>query len=59
MVQDWHKDSQSRLTVRKALETVLDEKLPQSYDRKLFTEKCENVYALVVDFANRGRKWAA
>ena len=45
LVQDWHKDSQSRLTVRKALETVLDEKLPESYDRRLFKEKCDGVYA--------------
>ncbi len=59
LIQDWHKDSQSCLTVRKALETVLDENLPESYDRLIFKEKCDKVYNLIVDFADRGRKWAA
>ena len=30
--------------VRSAVEKVLHKNLPESYDRALFTEKCDNVY---------------
>ena len=34
LVQDWYKDSQTRLSVRDELTTVLDEHLPEeSYDK--------------------------
>ena len=38
---------------------VLDEALPDTYERALFKQKCDNVFDLVVDYASRGRKWAA
>jgi len=44
LVQDWFKDGQSRTRVRTAVETVLDEKLPETYDRAVFTEKCNKVF---------------
>lgn len=59
LVQDWFKDHQSRLKVRDAVETVLHDNLPESYDRVLFKKKCDNVYELLFDYASRGRKWAA
>lgn len=59
LVQDWWKDGQTQRKVKDAIEEVLDEDLPEeSYDRRLFKEKCDNVYELVVDFASHGRKWA-
>jgi len=30
-----------------------------TYERALFKQKCDNVFELVVDYASRGRKWAA
>ncbi len=59
LVQDWFKDHQSRLKVRDAVETVLHDNLPESYDRVLFKKKCDNVYELILDYASKGRKWAA
>ena len=59
LVQDWWKDSQTQRIVESAVEDVLHENLPESYDRVLFTNKCSNVFQLVVDFAQQGRKWAA
>ncbi len=59
LVQDWYKDSQSLRTVRKEVEDILDKKLPKSYDRKLFKEKCDDIFDLMVDYAAKGRKWAA
>lgn len=59
LVQDWHRDSQTKSIVRSAVERVLDERLPPSYDRLLFKEKCDNVFHMMLQYANSGRKWAA
>jgi type I restriction enzyme R subunit len=59
LVQDWFRDSQTRKGVRSAVEQVLDNNLPESYDRVLFKEKCDNVFELIYDYASHGRKWAA
>jgi type I restriction enzyme, R subunit len=59
LVQDWYKDSQTQRVVRSTVEQVLHENLPESYDRILFKEKCNNVFEMMLDYANNGRKWAA
>ena len=59
LVQDWFKDSQSKLRVRSAVENVLHAHLPESYDRVTFTEKCSNVFDLMLNYASQGLKWAA
>jgi type I restriction enzyme R subunit len=59
LVQDWYKDTQTKKLVRSAVEQVLDAKLPESYDRVLFREKCDNVFYLMLDYASHGRKWVA
>ncbi|MEO1883610.1 MAG: hypothetical protein ABGX71_08565 [Methyloprofundus sp.] len=45
--------------MKSAVEQVLNEKLPDSYDRVLFKEKSDNVFNLIVDFTAQGKKWAA
>lgn len=59
LIQDWFKDGQSRTRVRSAVETVLDDTLPNSYDRALFTEKCNIVFETMLNYASQGMKWAA
>ncbi|NBQ68291.1 MAG: type I restriction endonuclease subunit R, partial [Nitrosomonadaceae bacterium] len=59
LVQDWYKNNQTQKMVRSAVEQVLDSNLPESYDRVLFREKCDNVFHLVLEYASHGRKWAA
>lgn len=59
LVQDWYKDQRTQKQVRSEIERVLDEGLPETYERALFKQKCDNVFDLVVDYASRGRKWAA
>jgi type I restriction enzyme R subunit len=59
LVQDWFKDGQSKLRVRTAVETVLHTHLPESYDRVVFTEKCNKVFDLMLNYASQGLKWAA
>jgi len=57
LVQDWYKDSQSQKIVRAAVEEVLDQDLPESYDRLLFRKKCDNVFEVMVNYASHGGKW--
>jgi len=59
LVQDWFKDSTSQKRVKTAVETVLDGSLPESYDRAVFTEKCNSVFDLMMNYASRGLKWTA
>lgn len=59
LVQDWFKDGQSQKRVRSAVETVLDANLPETYDRAVFTEKCNSVFETMLSYASQGLKWAA
>ena len=59
LVQDWWKDTQSQKIVEAAIETVLDETLPDSYDRITFKDKCSRIFGLTLDFARQHRKWAS
>ena len=58
LVQDWYKDSQSQLQVRSAIEDVLDNDLPESYNRIEFKKTCDKAYELVYEYASKGLKWA-
>ena len=60
LVQDWYKDSQTRLTVRDEVDNVLDEYLPEEgYDKDLFLEKRDKVFELTLDLAFNHQRWAA
>ncbi len=59
LVQDWWKDGQTLRQVKSAVEAILDENLPDSYDRVSFKEKSDNVFDLIVELSVNGRKWAA
>ena len=56
LVQDWFKDVRSKSRVRSAVESILDKHLPKSYDRIVFTEKCNNVFDLMLNYASQGIK---
>lgn len=59
LVQDWFRDGQSQKRVRTAVEMVLDAQLPETYDRAVFTEKCNSVFETMLSYASQGLKWAA
>ena len=59
LVQNWYQSTQTQQQVRAEIERVLDADLPESYDRTTFKQKCDNVYDLAIEYALRGRKWAA
>jgi type I restriction enzyme R subunit len=57
LVQDWFRDTQSKIRVRSTVEQVLHIYLPDSYDRAVFTEKCNNVFDTMINYATQGLKW--
>lgn len=59
LVQDWWKDHQTKERVKEEVGKVLDSDLPETYDRAVFAEKTSRVFTLLVDYAERGVKWAA
>ena len=60
LVQDWYKDSQTRLAVRDEVGAVLDKYLPEeSYGKELFIEKRDKVFELTLDLAINHQRWAA
>lgn len=59
LVQDWWRDTQTKEIVRNAVDEVLNNDLPESYDRIAFKEKCANVFEMILGFAAKGQKWAA
>ncbi|MDM8549188.1 HsdR family type I site-specific deoxyribonuclease [Desulfobacterales bacterium HSG2] len=56
---DWHKDTQTRLIVKNVMMDVLDDTLPESYDRKTYDEKCDAIFNHFFDIAESGRNFAA
>lgn len=59
-MQDWYKNSQTRLSVRDVVGEVLDEYLPKdSYGKKLYTERRDSVFEMALDLAINNRMWAA
>ena len=59
LVQNWHLDMRSTKRVRKAVEDTLHAQLPETYDRQLFSEKCDRVLDTMIEYAHQGRKWTA
>ncbi|WP_310421935.1 type I restriction enzyme endonuclease domain-containing protein, partial [Chamaesiphon sp. VAR_48_metabat_135_sub] len=58
LVQDWHKDDQSKLRVKSTVEEILDQNLPDSYDQIIFQIKRDNIFNLIYGRASAGQKWA-
>lgn len=44
LITDWYKDTQTRFQVQAAIKTVLNESLPLSYDRSVYSSKCDIVF---------------
>jgi type I restriction enzyme R subunit len=60
LIQDWHKDSESKEKVKNAIEEVLDKDLSQEpYGRKEFAEVSNKIFDHVYVQASLGRGWVA
>lgn len=54
LITDWHKDTQSRIQVQAAIKKVLNDKLPETYDRDLYSVKCDVVFDHFLMMAQNG-----
>ena len=54
LITDWFKDTQTRMQVQIAIKKVLDETLPKSYDREIYSNKCDSVYDHFLTMAQSG-----
>jgi len=50
-VIDWYKDEQPRQAVKFEVESILDETLPDSYDKEIFTVKTEIIMTHLMEEA--------
>jgi len=56
LVLDWRRKQQTRADVMRTIEVILDEKLPDSYSKDLYQEKCGSIYQHVYDsYYGQGR----
>ena len=56
-VVDWYKDEQPRAKVQSAVETSLNDDLPESYDAVSFKSKIDLLMNHFVDMAVQGYGW--
>jgi type I restriction enzyme R subunit len=54
LITDWFKDTQTRMIVQQAIKKVLHETLPDSYERAIYSLKCDNVYEHFLTMAQSG-----
>lgn len=59
MVVDWYKDEQPLAKVKAAIETSLNNDLPNSYDRETFIAKIKLLLNRFIDMAIQGYGWIA
>lgn len=58
LINDWHKDIQSKLNVQATIKKVLDASLPQTYDRAIYSNKCDAVFEHFYLLASSGDRRA-
>lgn len=58
-VVDWYKDSSTKEKVRTEVQSVLNQYLPENYDRDIFNTKTQLVFKHIIDMAQRGYGWVA
>ncbi|MEW6711687.1 MAG: HsdR family type I site-specific deoxyribonuclease, partial [Candidatus Riflebacteria bacterium] len=59
LIQDWFKDTQSQIKVKSAIDEVLDDELPETYEKEMFKHKSLKLFNLVFEYSSKGLKWAA
>ena len=57
LITDWHKDTQTMLQVQTAIKKALDATLPESYDRAVYSEKCDIIFDHLLMLARKEDNW--
>lgn len=55
----WEKDEQPKEKVKKEIMAILNEYLPESYNREIFTNKTDVIFYHILDQALTGANWVA
>lgn len=58
LINDWHKDTVTKLHVQSAIKNVLDKFLPETYEKEIFNEKCNLVFDHYIQMAAQGNQKA-
>jgi len=58
LINDWHKDTVTKLQVQAAIKTVLDKFLPETYDRNIYSQKCDLIFEHYIQMAAHGSQKA-
>jgi type I restriction enzyme R subunit len=58
LITDWYKDTQTRFQVQAAIKKVLNDTLPASYDRAVYSNKCDIVFDHFLMAAQNSRGFA-
>ena len=58
LINDWHKDTQTKLQVQAVINELLDKELPVSYDRAIYATKCDAVFDHFYIMATSGNQRA-
>ena len=59
LIQEWHKEKATQERVKREIQKILNNDLPESYDRNIFAEKTEIIFQHFYDLAEQGRGFAA
>lgn len=59
LVVDWYKDEKPKLKVKSAIETSLNNDLPESYDKEIFNSKINLLLNHFIDMAVQAYGWIA
>lgn len=54
LITDWYKDTQTRFQVQTAIKKVLNDNLPESYNRAVYSNKCDIVFDHFLMMAQNG-----
>lgn len=58
LINDWHKDIQTKLNVQATIKKILDANLPETYDRAIYSNKCDAVFEHFYLLASSGDRRA-
>jgi len=59
LIQEWHKEKATQEMVRHEIKKILNDTLPMSYDRQVFSEKTDLAFKHFYELAELGRGFAA
>ena len=59
LINDWYKDTQTRFQVQTSIKKALNDLLPVSYDRAIYSTKCDVVFDHFLRMAQNEQAWAS